>query len=131
LIVVALVAACLLVGKAIERPRNRRRFDGRAKEGHTKNSRFDQTLFDQTVAEIWYETDEFPLTDQTRGQRKAIKERMAAGASVKVNAGDDREGQVGIVHALLDDDGDGLTVCVKFKGDRKPYAFRRDELKLE
>jgi hypothetical protein len=127
LIVVALVAACLLVGKAIERPRNRRRFDGRAKEGHTKNSRFDQTLFDQTVAEIWYETDEFPLTDQ----RKAIKERMAAGASLKVNAGDDREGQVGIVHALLDDDGDGLTVCVKFKGDRKPYAFRRDELKLE
>jgi len=36
---------------------------------------------------------------------------MAAGASVKViAAGDGRESHVGIVHALLDDDGDGLTV---------------------
>jgi hypothetical protein len=26
---------------------------------------------------------------------------------------------------------DGLTVSVKFEGDREPYAFRRDELKLE
>jgi hypothetical protein len=48
-----------------------------------------------------------------------------------IAAGDGRESHVGIVHALLDDDGDGLTVCVKFKGDREPYAFRRDELKLE
>jgi hypothetical protein len=79
-IVVALVAACLLVGKAIERSRNQRRLDGRPKEGHTKDprSRFDQTLIDQTVADIWHETDEFPLTDQTRGQRKAIKERRKA-----------------------------------------------------
>jgi hypothetical protein len=57
---------------------------------------------------------------------------LAAGASVKVIAvGDDHEDQAGIVHALLDDEGDGLTVSVKFKGDREPYAFRRDELKLE
>ena len=128
LIVVAIVAACLLVGKAIDRPRSPRPFDGRPfdgrpKQGHPKKSRFDQTLFDQTVAELWYETDESPLTDPT--------DPMAAGASVNViAAGDDHEGQVGTVDALLRDDGDGLTVCVKFKGDRKPYLFRRDELKL-
>src|SRR5258705_3083264 len=123
LILVEIVAACLLVGKAVERSRNGRQSDGRPKQGHTKKSRFDQTLFDQTVAELWYESDEFPLTDPT--------DPMAAGASVQViAAGDDHEGQVGIVDALLHDDGDGLTVCVKFKGDRKPYLFRRDELKL-
>jgi hypothetical protein len=117
-IVVAIVAACLLVGKAIEKPS-----DGRPKQGHPKKSRFDQTSFDQTVAELWYETDESPLIDPT--------DPMAAGDSVHVvAAGDDHEGQVGIVDALLDDDGDGLTVCVKFKGDRRPYLFRRDELTL-
>ena len=43
--VALLVAACLLVGK-----RNRRRFDGRPTEkGHTKDPRFDQTLFNQTL----------------------------------------------------------------------------------
>lgn len=57
---------------------------------------------------------------------------LAPGASVKVIAiGDDHEGQIGVVNALLDDDGDGLTVSVKFKGETEPYAFRRDELKLE
>jgi hypothetical protein len=128
LIVVALVAAFLLVGKAIEKPRNPTVFDGgpsesRPKQGHTKKSRFDQTSFDQTVAELWYQTDEIPLIDPT--------DPMDAGSSVHViAAGDDHEGQVGIVDALLRDDGDGLTVCVKFKGDRKPYLFRRDELKL-
>ena len=71
--VALLVAACLLVGK-----RNRRRFDGRPTEkGHTKDPRFDQTLFDQTLAEIWHETDEFP-PDQTRRQRNASKERRKA-----------------------------------------------------
>jgi hypothetical protein len=92
-IVVALVAACLLVGKAIESPRNRRRFDGRPVEGgHTEDpngfgdkdvldadrglgpddSRFEPSPFDRTVADLWYEND------QTRGQRKAIKERRKA-----------------------------------------------------
>ena len=71
--VALLVAACLLVGK-----RNRRRFDDRPmEEGHTKDPRFDQTLFDQTLAEIWHETDEFP-PDQTRRQRNASKERRKA-----------------------------------------------------
>jgi len=71
--VALLVAACLLVGK-----RNRRRFDGRPTEkGHTKDPRFDQTLFDQTFADIWHETDEFP-PDQTRRQRNASKERRKA-----------------------------------------------------
>ena len=72
-IVVALVAACLFIGK-----RNRRRFDGRAvEEGHTKD-RFEPSPFDRTLADIWHETDEFPLTDQTRRQRKAMKERRKA-----------------------------------------------------
>jgi hypothetical protein len=73
-IFVALVAACLLVvGKS-----NRRRFAGRPMEkGHTKDPRFDQTLFDQTLAEIWHETDEFP-PDQTGRQRNANKERQKA-----------------------------------------------------
>jgi hypothetical protein len=84
-IFVALVAACLLVGKAIGL-RNRRRFDGRAmEEGHTKDPKFDQTLFDRTLADIWHETDEFPLTDQTRGQRKAIKERRKAREKAQKN----------------------------------------------
>src|SRR5258705_8689947 len=97
LIVVALVAACLLVGKAIERPS-----DGRPKQRHTKKSRFDQTLFDQTVAELWYKTDGSPPIDPT--------DPMAAGASVHVIAGGDgHEGQVGMVDGLLNDDGDGLT----------------------
>ena len=47
---------------------------------------------------------------------------LAAGASVKVVAGDAHEGQVGIVYALLDDDGDGLTVSVEFKGGRPDTA---------
>ena len=66
--VALLVVACLLVvGK-----RNRRRFDGRPMEkGHTKDPRFDQTLFDQTLADIWHQTDEFPLTDQNRKLRTA------------------------------------------------------------
>jgi hypothetical protein len=77
-IFVALVAACLLIGKAIGL-RNRRRFDGRAvEEGHTKDGRFEPSPFDRTLADIWHETDEFSLTDQTRGQRKAIKERRKA-----------------------------------------------------
>jgi hypothetical protein len=72
--VALLVVACLLVvGK-----RNRRRFDGRPMEkGHTKDPRFDQTLFDQTLADIWHQTDEFP-PDQTRRQRDASKERRKA-----------------------------------------------------
>ena len=71
--VALLVAACLLVGK-----RNRRRFDDRPmEEGHTKDPRFDQTLFDQTLADIWHETDEFP-PDKTRRQRNASKERRKA-----------------------------------------------------
>ena len=37
-----------------------------------------QHPFDRTLADIWHETDEFSLTDQTRGQRKAIKERRKA-----------------------------------------------------
>ena len=77
-IFVALVAACLLVGKAIGL-RNRRRFDDRPVEGgHTKDPRFEPSPFDRTLADIWHETDEFSLTDQTRGQRKAIKERRKA-----------------------------------------------------
>ena len=72
-IFVALVAACLLVGKAIKRQRGRRS-DGRAvDEGHREDPRFVHTL-----ADIWHQTDEFPLTDQTRGQRTAIKERRKA-----------------------------------------------------
>src|SRR5258707_14113022 len=104
LIVVAIVAACLLVGKAVERSRNGRPSDGRPKQGHTKKSRFDQTLFDQTVAELWYESDEFPLTDPTHP--------MAPGASGQViAAGDVHEGQVGIVHRPLHADEDRSTVC--------------------
>ena len=77
-IFVALVAACLLVGKAIGL-RNRRRFDDRPVEGgHTKDPRFEPSPFDRTVADIWHETDEFPLTDQNRKQRKVIKERRKA-----------------------------------------------------
>lgn len=54
-----------------------------------------------------------------------------AGSRVKVVAtGDGHHGQVGVVHALLQDDGDGLTVVVKFKGEKEPYAYRRDELRL-
>ena len=66
IVVALLVAACLLVGK-----RNRTRFDGRPmEEGRTKDPRFDQTLFDQALADVWHETDEFSLTDPTRKQRK-------------------------------------------------------------
>jgi hypothetical protein len=78
-IFVALVAACLLIGKAIGWLRHRRRFDDRpVEEGHTKDGRFEPSPFDRTLADIWHETDEFPLTDQTRGHRKAIKERRKA-----------------------------------------------------
>ena len=42
-------------------------------EGHREDPRFLHTL-----AELWHQTDEVPLTDQTRGQRKAIKERRKA-----------------------------------------------------
>ena len=51
-IFVALVAACLLIGKAIGL-RNRRRFDGSAVEvGHTKDGRFEPSPFDRTLADI-------------------------------------------------------------------------------
>jgi len=42
-------------------------------EEHREDPRFLHTL-----AELWHQTDEVPLTDQTRGQRKAIKERRTA-----------------------------------------------------
>ena len=72
-IFVAVVAAWILVGNAIKRQRGRRS-DGRAvDEGHREDPRFVHTL-----ADIWHQTDEFPLTDQTRGQRTAIKERRKA-----------------------------------------------------
>ena len=70
---VVVVAAWILVGHAMKRQRNRRS-DGRAvEEGHRADPRFVHTL-----ADIWHQTDEFPLTDQTRGQRKAIKDRRKA-----------------------------------------------------
>ena len=64
---------CFLVWKAIEWLRNRRS-DGRAvEEGSREDPRFVHTL-----ADIWHQTDEFPLTGQNRKQRKAIKERRKA-----------------------------------------------------
>ena len=72
-IFVAVVAAWILIGHAIKGQRNRRS-DGRAvDEGHRADPRFVHTL-----ADIWHQTDEFPLTDQTRKQRKAIKECRTA-----------------------------------------------------
>lgn len=54
------------------------------------------------------------------------------GARVRVVAAtDDRRGQVGVVHAVLEDDGDGLTIAVKFKDEKEPYAYRRDELQVQ
>ena len=51
------------------------------------------------------------------------------GARVKVRAGeDDYDGEVGIVQTHLDDDGDGLTIGVIFKGDKQLYAFSPGEL---
>ena len=48
-----------------------------AAERWTKNTgRIPRFL--HTLAELWHQTDEVPLTDQTRGQRKAIKERRKA-----------------------------------------------------
>ena len=56
---------------------------------------------------------------------------IAPGARVSVvAAADDYRGRVGVVHAVFEDDGDGITVAVKFKGDRELYAYRRDELAL-
>lgn len=54
---------------------------------------------------------------------------LAPGAPVKVvAAGDEHEGQVGVVQELVNEDEDGLDVCVKFNGDKEVYAFSRDEL---
>ena len=56
---------------------------------------------------------------------------LAPGAPVKVvAAGDEHEGQVGVVQELVNEDGDGLDVCVKFNGDTEVYAFSRDELSV-
>jgi hypothetical protein len=69
----AVFVCCFFVWKAIEWLRNRRS-DGRAvEEGHRDDPRFVHTL-----ADIWHQTDEFPLTGQNRKQRKAIKERRNA-----------------------------------------------------
>lgn len=57
--------------------------------------------------------------------------KLAPGTPVKVVAtGDEHEGQVGVVNALVDEDEekDGLDVCVKFSGDNEVYAFSHDEL---
>jgi hypothetical protein len=73
LIFLAVFVCCFFVWKAIEWLRNRRS-DGRAvEEGHRDDPRFVHTL-----ADIWHQTDEFPLTGQNRKQRKAIKERRKA-----------------------------------------------------
>jgi hypothetical protein len=54
---------------------------------------------------------------------------LAPGTPVKVVAtGDQHEGQVGVVHELVDADEDGLDVCVKFHGDTEAYAFSHNEL---
>jgi hypothetical protein len=56
---------------------------------------------------------------------------MVPGAPVKVvAAGDEHEGQVGVVRALFNEDEDGLDVCVNFQGDNEVYAFSRDELSV-
>ena len=69
-IVIALVAACLLVRKAIERPRKPRPFDGGPKQG-PKKSRFEPSPFDQTVADLWSETDE----ERRKAREQAQKHR--------------------------------------------------------
>jgi hypothetical protein len=52
-------------------------------------------------------------------------------ARVKVTAADDdRFGQIGTVQSHLDDDGDGLTIGVVFRGDEYVYAYKPDELKV-
>jgi hypothetical protein len=54
---------------------------------------------------------------------------LDVGARVKVRAGeDDYDGKVGTVQTHLDDDGDGLTIGVIFKGDKHLYAFSPGEL---
>jgi hypothetical protein len=54
---------------------------------------------------------------------------MGVGARVKVkSAGDDYDGKIGTVQTHLDDDGDGLTIGVIFKGDKHLYAFSPTEL---
>src|SRR5262245_59746050 len=73
-IFLAVFVSCFFAWKAIKRLRNRSKFDGVAvEERQIKDPRFVHTL-----ADIWHQTDEVPLTDQTRGQRKAIKERRKA-----------------------------------------------------
>lgn len=44
-----------------------------------------------------------------------------------VAPGDDHDGHIGAIYALLED---GSGVCVKFSGDADPYAFGFDELEL-
>ena len=73
MIFLAVFVCCFLVWKAIEWLRNWRSDGKVVEEGHREDPRFVHTL-----ADIWHMTDEFPLTDQTRGQRKAINERRKA-----------------------------------------------------
>ncbi len=69
-IFVAVVAAWILVGRAIGRLRNRRLDGGAVEGGHTKGSQFDQTL-----AEIWNSEDR--TEHGTGNQREAMGRRKA------------------------------------------------------
>ena len=45
-----------------------------------------------------------------------------------VAAGDESDGKVGFFHQYLEDDGDGMTIGVLFKGDPHIYAFSPGEI---
>jgi hypothetical protein len=65
----------------------------------------------------------------TRAVAKPAAGVLAPGAAVKVkSAGDDYDGKIGTVKHHLDDEGDGLTIGVIFKGDNDIYAFAPGEL---
>ncbi len=65
------------------------------------------------------------------GNRR-IAQELEKGMRVRVAAaGDECDGKVGTFHEYLDDDGDGMTIGVLFKGDTHIYAFSPREIQPE
>lgn len=75
----------------------------------------------------WWDGQAWTSRHLKRVPASANAELRVGGSAKVVAAGDDRQGQIGIIDALSDAD-DGIDVYMRFNDDPDVYAFRRDEV---
>jgi hypothetical protein len=75
----------------------------------------------------WWDGQAWTSRHLKRVPTAANPELRVGGSAKVVAAGDDHQGQTGIIDAPSDAD-DGIEVYMRFSGDPDVYAFRRDEV---